>query len=230
MGVEKIKAVKKLAITINSFLVLSLVMVGMTGCNSGGVAGANELEPVEVTEYEGEILSPVSALQESSMNGVQYIDKESYRLKVTGLVQNPKSYTYDEVISDFQQYKKVVTLNCVGGWSATILWGGPLVEDLIGEANPLPDAKVVIFYASDNYTTSLPLDYIIENSILLADKMNEVTISPEMGFPFQLVAENKWGYKWIKWVTEIELSDNVSYEGFWEARGYDNAGDLDKDF
>ncbi|MBW3011860.1 molybdopterin-dependent oxidoreductase, partial [Candidatus Woesearchaeota archaeon] len=56
--------------------------------------------------------------------------------------------------------------------------------------------------------------------------MNDVVIPPERGFPFQLVAESKWGYKWIKWITKIELSDNEDYEGFWESRGYSNTGNL----
>ena len=40
------------------------------------------------------------------------------------------------------------------------------------------------------------------------NKMNNITIIPEIGFPFVLVTESKWGYKWIKWITQIELSDN----------------------
>jgi DMSO/TMAO reductase YedYZ molybdopterin-dependent catalytic subunit len=56
--------------------------------------------------------------------------------------------------------------------------------------------------------------------------MNNITLLTERGYPFQLVAEDKWGYKWIKWVTEIELSDNNNYEGYWESRGYNNNGDL----
>jgi DMSO/TMAO reductase YedYZ molybdopterin-dependent catalytic subunit len=52
--------------------------------------------------------------------------------------------------------------------------------------------------------------------------MNGVVIPPERGFPFQLVAESKYGYKWIKWITTIELSDNADYLGYWESRGYSN--------
>jgi DMSO/TMAO reductase YedYZ molybdopterin-dependent catalytic subunit len=52
--------------------------------------------------------------------------------------------------------------------------------------------------------------------------MNNVTIPPERGFPFELVAESKYGYKWIKWVTSIELSNDTEYLGFWESRGYSN--------
>jgi DMSO/TMAO reductase YedYZ molybdopterin-dependent catalytic subunit len=101
---------------------------------------------------------------------------------------------------------------------------------LLAEAKVLPDAKVVIFHAYDGYTTSLPVDYLINNDILIAYKMNGVTLPPERGFPFQLVAESKWGYKWIKWITEIELSDDVNYRGYWERQGYSNDADLDKDF
>jgi len=53
----------------------------------------------------------------------------------------------------------------------------------------------------------------MDNDILMAYKMNEITIPPERGFPFMLVAKSKWGYKWIKRIGEIEVSDDVDYEG-----------------
>ena len=64
----------------------------------------------------------------------------------------------------------------------------------------------------------------------MAFKMNNVTLPYERGFPFQLVAESKWGYKWIKWITEIEFSDNLLYKGYWERRGYSNNADLNESF
>ena len=86
--------------------------------------------------------------------------------------------------------------------------------------------RVVIFHAYDGYTTSLPLDYLLDKDILIAYKMNGLTLPPERGYPFELVAESKLGYKWIKWITEIELSDDVDYTGFWESRGYPNTADI----
>ena len=97
---------------------------------------------------------------------------------------------------------------------------------MIEEAGVDSEAKVAIFYAVDGYSTSLPLDFIIDNDILLAYKMNDVVLPAERGFPFQLVAESKYGYKWIKWITEIKLSDDVDYLGYWESRGYPNDADL----
>jgi DMSO/TMAO reductase YedYZ molybdopterin-dependent catalytic subunit len=190
----------------------------------------NGLAPVEIREYEGVDLSSINSFRENSIEGPQEIDMGSYMLRITGLVVNSKNYTYDEIIDKHQQYKKVVTLDCVEGWSVTILWEGLLVRDMLAEAEPLANAQVVIFHAYDGYTTSLPVDYIADNDILMAYKMNGVVLPSERGFPFQLVAESKWGYKWIKWITEIELSDDVDYTGYWESRGYSNSADLDESF
>ena len=215
-------------------VILSLVLpilMAINGCGGGNNMGqTEELEPVEIREYEGEKLSSVDEFRENSIKGPQQVAIENYQLMITGLVENPENYTYDEVINQHQRYKKVVTLDCVEGWSVTILWEGTLVRDLIEKSSPLPNAKVVIFHACDGYTTSLPLDYIVNNDIIMAYKMNEITLPPERGFPFQLVAESKWGYKWIKWITEIELSDDVNYRGFWESRGYSDSANLDESF
>ncbi len=188
--------------------------------------GTNTLRPVEIREYEGQKLSSISDFRENSIKGTQSIDNESYRLVVTGLVNNEIEYTYDDVINNHQLFEKVVTLHCVEGWDVTILWEGVLAKDLIEEAGVDSRAKVVIFYAYDGYSTSLPLDYVVDNDILMAYKMNGVVLPPERGFPFQLVAESKLGYKWIKWITEIELSDDVNYRGYWESRGFSNDADL----
>jgi DMSO/TMAO reductase YedYZ molybdopterin-dependent catalytic subunit len=189
-----------------------------------------ELPSAEVREYQGQNLSSVNDFRENSIKGPQQVDINTYRLKLTGLVANPKEFTYDEVVKNHQNYKKVVTLNCVEGWSVTILWEGVLLKDLINEAKASPEAKVIIFHAYDGYTSSLPLDFILNNNILMAYKMNEVPFPPERGYPFQLVAESKWGYKWVKWITEIELSSDTDYRGYWESYGYSNSGDLDKSF
>jgi len=190
---------------------------------------AKSLEAVEVREYQGEKLSSIKSFRENSIRGVQNVEKESYTLEVTGLVKSPKTYTYDEVLKN-QLYQKVLTLNCVEGWSVKILWEGVLAKDLLKEVDVLPTARVVIFYAHDGYSTSLPLAFIIDSDIIMAHKMNGVTLPPERGFPFQLVAENKWGYKWIKWITKIELSDETDYRGYWEQRGYSHTGNLNEKF
>jgi DMSO/TMAO reductase YedYZ molybdopterin-dependent catalytic subunit len=221
------------AMTNRGILVLVLFLILVAAIIFGvdmDIDDTEGLAPTEIREYEGVDLSSVNDFRENSIKGPQEVDLESYMLRITGLVANSKNYTYDEVVGKHQHYKKIVTLDCVEGWSVTILWEGLLVRDLLAKAEPLANAEVVIFHAYDGYTTSLPIDYVRDNDILMAYKMNDVTLPPERGFPFQLVAESKWGYKWIKWITEIELSDNANYKGYWESRGYSNSADLDKSF
>jgi DMSO/TMAO reductase YedYZ molybdopterin-dependent catalytic subunit len=189
-----------------------------------------KLDTVELSEYEGEQLSSIYVFRENSIKGPQYVSRDKYRLVVTGLVNNTYNLTYDEIIDSFHSSKRLITLFCVEGWEVKILWEGIMVRDLLNLADILPEATTIIFYAYDGYSTSFPLDYITDNNIIMAYKMNNVTIPPERGFPFQLVAESKWGYKWIKWITTIELSNNMEYRGYWESRGYSNTGDLDKGF
>ena len=202
---------------------ISIILVNFSGENF-------ELDTVELSEYEGEQLSSIYDFRENSIKGPQYVLKENYRLEITGLVNNSYNLTYDEILSSFNITKKVITLFCVEGWEVKILWEGISVKDLLEIAEVLSEAKTIIFYAYDGYSTSFPIEYITDNNIIMAYKMNNVTIPPERGFPFQLVAESKWGYKWIKWITSIELSDNINYRGYWESRGYSNNADINKGF
>ena len=215
-----------IASIIGAVLIVAFA-VGLAACGTGPNT-ATQLGNVEIKEYEGENLSSVNDYRDNSIKGPQYVDITNYHLQVTGLVANSTNYTYDEVINDFDRYQKVVSLDCVEGWSVNILWEGMQVRDILAQAVPLPEAKVVIFHAYDGYTTSFPIEYIVDNPILMAYTMNDIEIPPERGYPFMLVAESKWGYKWIKWITQIELSNDINYKGYWEERGYSNSGDLDK--
>ena len=225
-----------IALLNKKLIFLSLILIVLLFASSFGIMvwwvtrGPIDLGYEEIREYEGKDLSSIANFRENSIKGPQYVNNESYVLTVKGLVSNQIELGYNEIISNYQTYKKVVTLNCVEGWRVTILWEGILVKDLLSDAKVSSTANTVIFTAYDGYTTSLPLQYILDENILMAYKMNNVTLPPERGFPFQLVAESKWGYKWIRWLTNIELSDDVNYRGYWESRGYSNTGDLDKRF
>ncbi len=201
-----------------AILLMSLIIVRLPP--------SRNLYAAEVRDYEGQDLSSVASVQENNIRGLQYINESSYVLKINGLVNKNLSLTYREVVSGYQNYRKVVTIYCVEGWQATILWDGVLVRELLQSAGVKEGAKVAIFHASDGYSTALPLDYLSRRDILLAFKMNNLTIPPERGFPFELVAESQYGYKWIKWLTTIEVSDNEGYLGYWESRGYPNNATL----
>jgi DMSO/TMAO reductase YedYZ molybdopterin-dependent catalytic subunit len=184
------------------------------------------LYPGEVRNYQGQNLSAISDVQINAIAGVQHVDPSIYHLTVDGLVNRTLHLSYNDVVNGYTHYQKVVTIYCVEGWDATILWEGPLVTDLLDAAGVDSSAKVAIFYASDGYSTALPLDYLRTKNVMLAYKMNQVVLPDERGYPFMLVSESQYGYKWIKWLTHIEVSDNDHYLGYWESRGYPNNATL----
>lgn len=187
------------------------------------------LYPGEVTQYQGQNLTSVSVFLEEliqhpdvSIGGVQNIVQANYRLSITDLVNQTLDYTYSDIVNNFTEYEKVATLPCVEGWSVTMLWQGVRLNDLLQKAGVNPNATTLIFTASDGYTTALQLNYITQNNIILAYKMNNVTLPTAAGWPFILVAQNEYGYKWIMWVTQIDVSSNSGYLGYWESQGYPN--------
>lgn len=222
-----------LKIVIISLVVIAGIIVGTSALlYSHGVTSDEEhsLTAVEVRSYNGEDLSSIRDFHENSIKGPQHINESDYRLTITGLTNKTLVYSYRDVLDLHTNYTKVVTLDCVEGWDVTILWEGVLVRDLLNEAGIDPHARTVIFTARDGYTTSFPIEYLMNNDIIMAYRINNVTLPDDRGFPFQLVAEDKWGYKWIKWIERIELSDDTTYKGYWESRGYSNRGDLNHSY
>ncbi len=220
-----------LVIAIIIVAAVAFVVLGTPELESGlHPEGSTQLSPVEVRSYEGKDLSSINDFHENSIRGPQHINEVDYRLTVTGLTYKTDVYSYGEVLAKYPHYTKVVTLHCVEGWDATILWKGVLVRDLIRKAGPDPRANTVVFTAHDGYTTSFPLEYLMNRDIIMAYNMNNVTLPAERGYPFELVAEDKWGYKWVKWIEKIELTSDPTYRGYWEQRGYSNSGDLDKSY
>ena len=216
---EKIK--KNKATILAAIIVIAIVLVA-TFAIYLRAQSTKTLYPTEIRQYQGQNLSSINNVYENAIKGTQYINQTTYHLTITGLVNKTIQSTYDQVVNNHQKYQKIVTIYCVEGWNAKILWEGILLKDLLQEAEVSQNASVVIFHASDGYTTALPIDYITQNNIMIAYKMNGVTLTPQIGWPFMLIAESQYGYKWIKWLNEIEVSNDSSYLGYWESRGYAN--------
>lgn len=182
---------------------------------------------VEAKEYLGTRLTPINAQNNNAIKGTQYINKDTYRLTVDGLVDHPLSLSYADLLK-YPQISKLMPLNCVEGWNFTAKWTGPALTAIFNDAGVKPEAKIAIFDTTDDPSgfTSLELSYIDSRNIIIGLKDNDITLPPDRGFPFQVVAESKFGYKWAKWVTRIELSSDTSFRGYWESRGYNNNADI----
>jgi DMSO/TMAO reductase YedYZ molybdopterin-dependent catalytic subunit len=215
----------KIKFKIIIFLVTSAFILTTVACKPGFTPPPGE---VEATEFMGVKLTPIAQQNNNALQGTQHIDKDTYRLTVDGLVDKPLSLSYAD-LQAYPQISKLTDLNCVEGWLFTAKWTGPELNAIFNDAGVKPEAKIAIFYTTDDPNagfTSLDLSYIQQKDIIIALRLNDITLPDDRGFPFQVVAESKFGYKWAKWVTRIELSSNTNFRGYWETDGYNNNADV----
>lgn len=215
-------AVIAIGITVYLVSTMNLFSDNNNGAPDGvSQATADRYQELEIREYQGVRLDPAIGPRDNSISGIQTVDLDSYQLQLTGLVAKPGSYSYQQVLAK-EPSQRLITLYCVEGWQATVLWEGVRITDLLADAGIKDEASTVIFHCVDGYTTSLPVATIKDKDMLLAYSANGVALPASMGFPFIVVAEDKLGYKWARWVNEIELSSDENYKGYWEKRGYEN--------
>jgi DMSO/TMAO reductase YedYZ molybdopterin-dependent catalytic subunit len=184
---------------------------------------------IEATEFQGIKLTPINKQNNNALAGTQHIDQATYRLTVDDLVDHPLSLSYAD-LQAYPQISQLMKLNCVEGWNFTAKWTGPSLSSIFNDAGIQQSAVIAIFYTADvpiGYT-SLDLKNINDNNIIIALKDNDITLPADRGFPFQVVAMDKYGYKWAKWVTRIELSSNTNFRGYWESNGYNNNADVNR--
>ena len=210
----------------NFYLVSSFVLVFVlltAGCKSLSSTTTLNTGEIEATEFNGTKLTSISAQNNNALAGTQNINQATYTLTIDGLVDHPLTLTYAD-LQAYPQISQLQTLQCVEGWSFTAEWTGPSLSAIFAAAGVQPSATIAIFHTSDvpaGYT-SLDLSYIENSNIIIALKDNNITLTADRGWPFQVVSYGKYGYKWAKWVTRIELSSDSNFRGYWESNGYNN--------
>lgn len=154
------------------------------------------------------------------MNGVPEFNPATWRFTVDGLVESPVSLSYNEVLK-LPKDSQVSDFQCVTGWQVwDVHWEGIRIKTLLEMVKPRPEARYIKLYSSDGeYTESLSLEDALVSDVLLAYRMVGDALPEEQGMPLRLVVPKMYGYKSIKWVHRLELTDKVHY-GYWEVRGY----------
>ncbi len=204
---------------------LPLLIIACGGGDSTSPVRDDGPVVVEIFEYMGEKLTSTTKMRENSIKGKQIVDIDSWRLKVDGLVDNPREFTYEELLA-LAPVKRIVWLHCVEGWSAKILWEGFSLKQLFEEVVVKNNARHAVFYSVDGYHNYLSVNYIQVNDIIAATHANGKPLAASRGFPLHVISQSKYGYKWCKWVTRIELVEDGSQAGFYENGGYSREGNV----
>ncbi len=174
-----------------------------------------------VPEFAASQIQP-DALLINSFNGSPEFDPATFRLKITGEVNNPLALSLPEVYK-LPLTTMVIRHVCVEGWAAIVQWGGIRLRDLIALAQPKEGVKYVYFKSADGYYESWDLAASVHPQTLLAYEKNGAPIPLANGAPLRLAAPIKLGYKQSKWVTEVMLLSQMLPErkGYWEDKGYE---------
>lgn len=148
-------------------------------------------------------------------------DRRTWRLRIEGLVKQPVTLTYDELVQ-LPSAQQVSDFHCVTGWSVkNVHWGGVRFSDLLAHARPLPQASVLTFVSAERpYVDTLTLAQAGLADAMLAYEMDGQPLRREHGAPVRVVIPEMYGYKNVKWVERIVVGDHVE-PGYWEQRGYD---------
>lgn len=152
------------------------------------------------------------------------VKAENWRLRVTGLVENPLAWTLPEFLA-LPQADMVSDIHCVTAWSRyDNRWQGVSSHTLLERVGPKTDARHVVFHAYDGYTTNVKLDVFAEPDVILAHSWDGKPLAREHGGPVRVVVPQWYFWKSAKWVNRIEFLAE-DRPGFWEVRGYHNEGD-----
>jgi len=150
---------------------------------------------------------------------------ETYRFKVAGLVGKPLDLSFAELIKLFPKTELTADFHCVTKWTQyDITWGGFKYNELEKYLEVKPEAKFLIQYGLDGYTTNLPLADLHNDNVLFAYELKGKPIPREHGWPLRLIIPGLYGWKGSKFLTRIDFSAEDK-PGFWEVRGYHNHGD-----
>ncbi|UCE73990.1 MAG: molybdopterin-dependent oxidoreductase [Methanomassiliicoccales archaeon] len=149
---------------------------------------------------------------------------DDWTLKVEGLVETPLNFTYENITS-FPITSEVVTLKCVDGPQGTANWTGVRLKAILDLVGISEGAREVVVFGEDGYSSSLTIQEATSPDVILAYEMNGETLPVDHGYPVRLVVPGKYGYKWVKWITHIQVVD-YDYKGYWESRGWSDDADV----
>jgi len=145
-----------------------------------------------------------------------------WMVTVGGLVNNPGSFSVEQLVNKYQPEERIYRMRCVEAWSMVVPWIGFPLSRLLQDAQPKPEAKFVrfeSFYDPEQmpgdrslpfpYFEGLSLDEAMQDLTILATGLYGKSLPPQDGAPIRLVVPWKYGFKSAKSLINIELTDEM---------------------
>jgi DMSO/TMAO reductase YedYZ molybdopterin-dependent catalytic subunit len=215
-------------------IIVIILAWSLPGCVDDQYLVTHKYKPKEgidgftmATPNGGELLPAEKGPVRSAL-GVPTINLDNFQLTVTGLVDSTYSLSWEEIKELPPTFTGRMIMYCVEGWEVWGNWKGVLIKDLLDRAHVQDDGAFILFECRDGYKTSLPISYLVKYNAMLAYQVNDALLQSQDGFPLRLIAFGKYGYKWAKWVSKLNVM-NQSQLGYWEKLGYSDQADVSLD-
>ena len=177
----------------------ALWRAGEVAASVGGLSGATRrfTGSYEAGSYTGNAFPLTSWFNDSPGP----VSPTEWRLSIGGAVANPMRLRYEEITSDAEF---TATIDCTGGWHSTQEWRGIALADLLEAAQLDENANSVTVRSVTGYYRKFSIAEA--NSYIIATQVGDELLSHGHGFPARLVAHDKRGFEWVKWITDIEVN------------------------
>lgn len=151
-------------------------------------------------------------------------DMTRWRLRLYGEVTAPATLTWGDV-AKLPTTAVTADMHCVTTWSRLDnRWEGVAFRDLMALVQPRDTARYVIAHSAAGYTTSLPVELLGDDDVLIAYQHDRAALTADHGGPLRLVVPKRYAWKSAKWLEALEWVEHDRL-GFWERNGYNNAAD-----
>ncbi|TFC28151.1 oxidoreductase [Cryobacterium sp. TMT1-3] len=161
---------------------------------------------------------------------VPRIDPSTWRLRITGLVENEVEIDFAELLA-LPLEESTTTLACVSNYVGGDLignatWLGYPIRELLARARPTSGADMVLSTSQDGFTAGTPIEALTDGrNAILAVGMNGEPLPLEHGYPVRMVVPGLYGYvSATKWVVELKLTRFDREQGYWTPRGWSELG------
>ncbi len=210
----------------------------LTGCNVSDDSSAEQLL-LQISKFNDKIQSlifnpntlaptyPESAIKRPFPFNAYYdlddapeVDGSEWKLTVTGLVDNKKKWTLDELYK-LPEVKQITRHICVEGWSAIGSWSGTPLRDFLKLVGADTNAKYVWFRCAEDYTTSIDMQTAMHPQTQMTFKFDDKILPKAYGYPMKIRVPTRLGFKNPKYVVAMEVTNDYK-GGYWEDQGYND--------
>jgi len=175
----------------------------------------NHLAP---TFSEAQVVKPPRFNAFYDIDDVKPVDGKTWKLELSGLIENKKSWTVQDIYA-LPEQEFIIRHICVEGWDYIGQWSGPNLRAFLQKIGADMTAKYIAFRCADGYTESIDMPSALHPQTILATKYAKEPIADPFGFPLRLRTATKLGFKNAKWIVAMEVT-NTFPDTYYNKEGF----------